>query len=149
MDIHTLARTTGAAIWLEMQLFDTTALWMRSPDNERSVAAGRWSAVHGEHISRLGNRMPSVASIDADSLVAPAGPEHESAAAALRDAAPGTPAASAAHVVALRLLDAYYRNVRSGIDPLIDGPTARLLDDLRSDCAALLTDPLLHATEQP
>lgn len=150
MDIHSLARTTGAALWFETQLFETTGAWARSlDDNSLAVAAGRWCAMHGQHIDRLGSRMPSVTGIDPDAMVAPATTEHSSAASALRAATPGTAGASAAHVVMLRLLDAHYRAARLGIDPRIDGPTARLLDDLVSDCAALLRDPLLHETGQP
>lgn len=140
MDIHSLARLAGASVWVEQQLLGAAASSLSATADADTIRAGRWCAVHGEHIRRWAARMPSIPGIDADSLVcAPTG-EIEVAATALHSVSGASSAAHRSRSAMLSLLAVQYREARAMVDPLVDGPTAHLLDDVIAATAALLDE---------
>ena len=126
MDIVTASRLAGQYCWVELQLFELLGSWMhRSNDPELVVALGDRGTRHGEHAGAWRGRMAPVAPVNA--------PDSPIASAITRLRQPG----SADDVVALAAaydseirpaVLAAYRTHRAAIDPLLDGPTARLLD---------------------
>lgn len=140
MDIHSLARLAGASIWVERKLLETASSSLGALGDADTNLTGRWCAIHGDHIRRWGERMPVVPGIDTDSLVRSPGGEVDAAAAVLRSAAPGSAEAAIARTTLLNLLDERYCAARSSVDASVDGPTARLLDVLITETAALLDE---------
>lgn len=132
MDIVTASRLAGQYCWVEQQLFSLLGSWMhRSNDPELVVALGDRCTRHGEHAEAWRGRIAAIPVIDVERAVN--APDSPIASAITRLRQPG----SADDVVALAAaydseirpaVLAAYRTHRATIDPLLDGPTARLLD---------------------
>ena len=132
MDIVTASRLAGQYCWVELQLFELLGSWMhRSNDPELVVALGDRCTRHGEHAEAWRGRIATVAAIDVERAVnAPDNPV-ASAIARLRqpESADDVVALAAAYDSEIRpAVLAAYRTHRAAIDPLLDGPTGRLLE---------------------
>ena len=132
MDIVTASRLAGQYCWVEQQLFELLGSWMhRSNDPDLVVALGDRCTRHGEHAEAWRGRIANVPAIDVERAVnAPDSPV-ASAIARLRqpDSADDVVALAAAYDSEVRpAVLAAYRAHRAELNPLLDGPTARLLD---------------------
>ncbi len=132
MDIVTASRLAGQYCWVELQLFELLGSWMhRSTDPELVVALGDRCTRHGEHAEAWRGRIATIPAIDVERSVNAPGSAVASAIARLRqpESADDVLALAAAYDSEIRpAVLAAYRAHRAEVDPLLDGPTARLLD---------------------
>lgn len=132
MDIVTASRLAGQYCWVEQQLFELLGSWMhRSNDPDLVVALGDRCTRHGEHAEAWRGRIANVPAIDVERAVNASDSPIASAIARLRqpDSADDVVALAAAYDNEVRpAVLAAYRTHRAAIDPLLDGPTARLLE---------------------
>ena len=117
---------------MELQLFELLGSWMhRSTDPELVVALGDRCTRHGEHAEAWRGRIATIPAIDVERAVNAPDSAVASAISRLRqpESADDVFSLVAAYDSEVRpAVLAAYRGHRVEIDPLLDGPTARLLD---------------------
>lgn len=132
MEIVATSRLAGQYCWVELQLFELLGSWMhRSTDPELVVALGDRCTRHGEHAEAWRRRIATIPVIDVEHAVT--APDSPVASAITRLRQPGSAddigVLAAFYDGQIRpAVLAAYRGHRAGVDPLLDGPTARLLD---------------------
>lgn len=137
LDLEENARRAGGHRWWEGALFEVLGGWVAStPELPVKLLLDRHSQHHGWRAAQWWDRLPVLAGVDRDALVA----APSDGAAHLREALQGLPdtvarLAGAYRVAVPRLLAAYAAH-RAEADGLADGPTARTLDLVRSDLEA-------------
>jgi hypothetical protein len=129
MDIRSTSSVAGAFCWAEAQLFETLGAWLHELDDvDTLVLLGERCTRHGERLTEWSERIAAIPGIEAAELVAPSGPIDRAPFDALR-AERGSATERLNHYrLVVRHLDDQYRLLRTQIDPLIDGPTARLVE---------------------
>ena len=140
--IEDLVRRARRWIAVEELLFETYGRWARQvPEPTLKRLMATWCHRHAWHAELWRDRMPAVGTLDGtDDVEAWIAPLRT----ALADVATSAEALAALGESVLPALDAAVIEHRDAIDPLLDGPTARVLDlvaaDLTAERAALL-DP--------
>jgi hypothetical protein len=131
MDIVATSRLAGEHCWVESRLFELLGVLMHTVDNDAMVVAlGERCSRHGEHAEAWRARIASIPGIDPDALVrAPTAiaPHIERLEATLGE--PNRCLTLLDDDVLPAVLNAYGDH-RRRLDARIDGPTARLLDEL-------------------
>jgi hypothetical protein len=85
------ARVAGHHVWLEMRLFEVLGGWVTStPEPEVKAHLATHSRRHAWHAELWNGHLPRVAGIDADALIAPAGPAAARVVDGLASAVPTT-----------------------------------------------------------
>ena len=85
-ELHARARSIGHWVWTERRIFECFGGWAGStPEPAAAVCFGEMSRRHGWHAELLADRLPELASVDAESLVIPSGPATEAFLASLVD----------------------------------------------------------------
>ena len=141
--IEDLSRRVRRWIAVDELLFETLGRWARElpePDVKRVMAT--WCHRHAWHAELWRERLPSVDTVadpddDVDAWIEPLR-------VALLDVNTSEEAIAALRESVLPALEAALTEHRDAIDPLLDGPTARVLDLLGADLAAertALLDP--------
>ena len=134
MDIVTTARHAGAFSWAEGQLFTTLGTWLHKLSDPMIIEyLGERCTRHGERAEAWAARVASIPIIDTARTIAPGAPINSDAFTSLASA----DGDDVRHrdwydAVAAQLHDIYAQH-RADIDPLVDGPTARLLDRILAD----------------
>jgi len=129
MDIVTTARRAGAYSWAEASLFTTLGTWLHTLSDPSVIEyLGERCTRHGERAEAWAARVAAIPVVERDAAIAPSAPIDSAAFTSLA-AADGD---DARHrdwydVVAAQLYGLYTQH-REDLDPLVDGPTARLLD---------------------
>ena len=140
LTIDELARWARRWIAVEELLFETLGRWTRElPEPAVKRVMATWCHRHAWHAELWRERLPSIDGLDGDgddvdAWIAPMG-------AALQDVRTSEEAIAALRESVLPALEAAVSEHRDAIDPLLDGPTARVLDlvgaDLATEAAAL------------
>ncbi|MEM9516724.1 MAG: hypothetical protein AAGA42_17885 [Actinomycetota bacterium] len=136
-DLVADARRFAGFYAVESALFVVTGRWIEQfTEPAHRVLAGTWNRYHAEHLELWAARFPTIDELppiegmvdepDADLLATISDPD------------------AVARLVLPRLADAYDAFAER-VDPRLDGPTARILDVVRRDTAAELTDLTLLA----
>ena len=133
--IEALSRRARRWIAVEELLFETLGQWARElpePSVKRMFAT--WCHRHAWHVELWRDRLPTVDSLDEDdddveAWIAPLR-------AALADVTTSEEAIAALRESVLPALEAAVAEHRDAIDPLLDGPTARVLDLVAADQTA-------------
>ncbi|MEO1055996.1 MAG: hypothetical protein AAFY28_03700 [Actinomycetota bacterium] len=129
---------------VESALFVVTGRWIeRFTEPAHRVRAGTWNRYHAEHIELWAARFPTIDELPPIDVMITAADVDLVAGAGDVDTVVG---------VVLPRLAAAYDAFTERIDPRLDGPTARILDVVRRDTAAELTEltPLASpATDAP
>jgi hypothetical protein len=130
------ARTIGHWAWTERRVFECFGAWAGStPEPAAAVCFGEMSRRHGWHAELWVDRLPELASIDAESLVVPSGAATEALLDALAD--DGDPSAlrrlSAAYRVLLPLLVTQYRTALATVSTASEPSLGRWLDIVLRD----------------
>jgi hypothetical protein len=129
-----LCRRVRRWIAIEELLFETLGRWARGVDDPVAQRLfGTWCHRHGWHAELWRDRLPAVDSLagdedDVDAWLAPLR-------AALADVSTSEEAVAALRESVLPALEAAVTEHRDAIDPLLDGPTARVLDLVATDFA--------------
>jgi hypothetical protein len=136
VELHARARTIGHWAWTERRVFECFGAWAgTTPESTAAVCFGEMSRRHGWHAELWVDRLPELASVDAESLVVAPGPDT----AALLDAmaADGDPSAvrrlSAAYRVLLPLLVTQYRAALGTVSAVAEPSLGRWLDIVLRD----------------
>ncbi len=139
--IDELTRRARRWIAVEELLFETLGRWARElPDPAVKRVMATWCHRHAWHAELWRDRLPAIPTLDGDdddveAWIAPVRP-------ALDRVATSAEAIAALRESVLPALEAAVTEHRDAIDPLLDGPTARVLDlvgaDLAAEAAALL-----------
>lgn len=137
-DLHDRSRRIGVWAWCERQLFAALGSWAQTtPDPVVAVFFGEMARRHAWHAELFFDRLPELASVDAEQLVAPPGP---ASAALFQSISEGTgesgsdqgPTALArlvaAHRVVLPLLVGEYQAARSTVSVVAEPSLGRALD---------------------
>jgi hypothetical protein len=130
-----LVRRARRWIAVEELLFETLGRWARElPDPAVKRLFGTWCHRHAWHAELWRGRLPTVNSHadsddDVERWIAPVR-------AALGDVDTSEEAIAALRESVLPALEAAVSEHRDAIDPLLDGPTARVLDLVSADFAA-------------
>ena len=135
-----MSRLAGHYCWVESQLFEILGAWLHEcSDPDLVVLLGERCTRHGEHAQAWAQRIAAIPTIDAASFIAPSGADAVSM-ARLR-ALDGDVSSRVAVLEdeVLPGLVSTYRAHRALVDPLVDGPTARLLDAVIAADAATLS----------
>jgi hypothetical protein len=137
--IDELARWARRWIAIEELLFETLGRWAREhPDPAVKRVMATWCHRHAWHAELWRDRLPSIEGLDGDdddvaAWIAPLR-------AALLDVKTSAEAIAALRESVLPALEAALTEHRAAVDPLLDGPTARVLDLVRADLAAEAID---------
>lgn len=150
MDIETTSRLAGLFCWIETQLFEILGSWLHDGEfaSGQLVQIGDRCVRHGEHAEAWRARVAAVPHLDTATLVVPTPRGAPSVGAVAVDTSfvdhlrndHGAAAQRLAHydsALATHLRPACVA-VRAHLDPRIDGPTARLVDQVLAD----ITTPL-------
>jgi hypothetical protein len=133
--IDELGRRARRWIAVEELLFETLGRWARElPDPSVKRLFGTWCHRHAWHAELWRERLPTVGALDGedddvDGWIAPVR-------AALADVSTSAEAIAALRQSVLPALEDAVAEHRDGIDPLLDRPTARVLDLVAADLAA-------------
>jgi hypothetical protein len=133
--IEELARRVRRWIVVEDLLFETLGRWARElPEPAVKRLLATWCHRHAWHAGQWRDRLPRVDSLthrddDVEAWIAPLR-------AALLDVNTSAEAIAALRESVLPALEAAVAEHRDAIDPLLDGPTARVLDLVDADLAA-------------
>jgi hypothetical protein len=74
-DLHTRAARVGGWVWCERRAFELLGSWAgTTPEPAVAVLFGEMSRRHGWHAELFADRLPELASVDAEALVAAPGP---------------------------------------------------------------------------
>lgn len=133
--------TAGGHCWIERRLFELAGrLAVAEGAPELKLMADRHSQHHAWRAGQWWERLPVVADVERDALVAPPDPSWAALTAALDEAVAGPPALVAAWVglyrVAVPRLASRYRRHGAAASPLADGAVLRTLGLVGPDLAA-------------
>jgi hypothetical protein len=138
--LEDLGRRARRWIAVEELLFEILGKWARElPEPALKRVFGTWCHRHAWHVELWRDRLPGVEALhgEADDVEAWIAPLRS----ALAGVATCAEAIAALRASVLPALDTAAAEHRDAIDPLLDGPTARVLDlvtaDLESERAAL------------
>ena len=136
LGIRDLAELVARAIAVELVLFEAFGRWTST--TTQASAKPTLAAIarrHAWHAELWRERFPLIPDADADELVADARSRLGPLVGALAafDALPSGPGRLAAAGVAAAELARHYRVVTDSIDPLLDAPTARVLELVIAD----------------
>jgi hypothetical protein len=130
-----LSRRVRRWIAVEELLFETMGRWARDvADPAAQRLFGTWCHRHAWHAELWRDRLPAVGDtdgkdIDVERWIAPVR-------TALADVSTSAEATAVMRDSVLSALEAAVSEHRDAIDPLLDGPTARVLDLVATDLAA-------------
>lgn len=133
--IDQLAGWARRWIAIEELLFETLGRWARDlPEPDVKRLFGTWCHRHAWHAELWRDRLPTVDSLadsgdDVEAWIEPLR-------AALADVRTSEEAVAALRESVLPALEAAVTEHRDAIDPLLDGPTARVLELVGADLAA-------------
>jgi hypothetical protein len=132
--IDELGRRVRRWIAVEELLFETLGRWARElPDQAVKRLFGTWCHRHAWHVELWRDRLPTGAldgvDDDVDVWISPVR-------TALADVSTSEEAIAALRESVLPALESAVTEHRDAIDPLLDGPTARVLDLVGADLAA-------------
>lgn len=133
VELHARARTIGQWAWTERRVFECFGAWAgTTPDPAAAVCFGEMSRRHGWHAELWVDRLPELASVDAESLVMPPGADTAVLFDAVADDGAGEPSAvrrlSAAYRVLLPLLVTQYRAALATVSAVAEPSLGRWLD---------------------
>ncbi|HEX4982466.1 MAG TPA: hypothetical protein VFV63_12235 [Ilumatobacteraceae bacterium] len=139
MGIRALADLVARAIAVELVLFEAFGRWISTTSQVSAkplLAAA--SRRHGWHAELWRERFPLIPGADADQAVAEARSNLGALVDALAvfDALPSGPGRLAVEGIAATAMARQYRAVKDLIDPLLDAPTARVLELVIADVEA-------------
>lgn len=126
--LHDRARRVGEWVWLERRTFEVMGRWAGSSDPAAGVLFGEMSRRHGWHSEVLFDRLPELASVDADALVRAPGPATEALFGALEASASTLERLVGAYRVLVPTLLVEYRSTASTLSPVAEASLARWLD---------------------
>jgi hypothetical protein len=147
------ARLVGGHRWLELRLFELTGGWVAStPEPGAKLLLDRHSQHHAWRAQQWWDRLPVLADVDRQILVAPDIPALSSATEALAGADGTILRLAGLYRVFLPRLSGRYRRHRSAANEVSDSSTTRTLEIVADDTEAdwregelllqqLLTDP--------
>lgn len=148
--VHERARRIGEWVWLERRTFELMGRWAGTSDPAAAVLFGEMSRRHGWHAEVFFDRLPELASVDAESLVRPPGPATEELVETVGAASATLERLVGAYRVLVPMLVAEYRSTVPMLSPVAEGSLARWLgivvrDDLEEWCRgdALVRDLLI------
>jgi hypothetical protein len=129
--IEMLARRVRRWVAVEDLLFETLGEWARQfPEPEPRRVFGTWCHRHAWHAELWRDRLPAVDGLtgrdDVEAWIAPLR-------AALADVSSSAEAVAALGESVLPAVEAAIAEHRDAIDPVLDGPTARILDLVAAD----------------
>lgn len=128
-DLHARARRTGQWAWLERRLFEIVGGWAgTTEDPASSVLFGEMSRRHGWHAEVFFDRLPELASVDAEQLVTSPGPATDALLAAVAAQPPVIGRLVATYRVLLPLLVTEYRSTLVTLSPVAEPSLRRWLD---------------------
>jgi hypothetical protein len=136
-DLHDRSRRIGVWAWCERQLFAALGSWAQTtPDPAVAVFFGEMARRHAWHAELFFDRLPELASVDAEQLVVASGPATEAlfdAVAAAGESASHEDHSAlvrivAVHRVALPLLVGEYQAARSTVSAVAEPALGRALD---------------------
>ncbi len=133
--IDDLGRRARRWIAVEELLFETLGRWARElPDPAVKRLFGTWCHRHAWHAELWRDRLPSVVALngEGDDVEAWIRPLRT----ALADVGTSDEATAVMRDSVLTALEAAVAEHRDAIDPLLDGPTARVLDLVAADLTA-------------
>jgi hypothetical protein len=155
--LHDRARRVGEWVWLERRTFEVMGRWAGTSDPASGVLFGEMSRRHGWHSEVLFDRLPELASVDADALVRAPGPATEALFEALDASASTLDRLVGAYRVLVPTLVGEYRSTVATLSPVAEASLARWLgivvrDDVEEWCrgdaelrAALVDDDAVRA----
>ena len=133
--IEELGRRARRWIAVEELMFETLGRWARElPDPAVKRLFGTWCQRHAWHVELWRDRLPSVVALDGegddvDGWIAPVR-------TALADVSTSAEAIAVLRDSVLPALEGALSEHREAVDPLLDGPTARVLDLVAADLTA-------------
>lgn len=134
MDIVTTARRAGAYSWAEAQLFTTLGGWLHTLSDPSIVEyLGQRCTLHGERAEAWAARVSAIAIVDRETAIAPGPPIEPGAFTSLLSADGDDIRHREWYDEIAGQLHRLYAQHRADIDPLVDGPTARLLDRILAE----------------
>jgi hypothetical protein len=129
-EVHARARAVGHWVWTERRVFECFGDWAGStPEPAAAVCFGEMSRRHGWHAELLADRLPELASVDAESLVVASGPATESFLESLAEDGEASTVGrlSAAYRVLLPLLVTQYRSALATVSEVAEPSLGRWL----------------------
>lgn len=126
--LHDRSRRVGEWVWLERRTFEVMGRWAGSSDPAAGVLFGEMSRRHGWHSEVLFERLPELASVDADALVRAPGPATEALFGALDAAASTLERLVGSYRVLVPTLLGEYRSTAATLSPVAEASLARWLD---------------------
>jgi hypothetical protein len=137
MLLHELADRIASHRATDAVLFEHIGAWVTStPDAALKPLLASWAGHHGEHLDLWADRFPAMPGLDVEAATRD---ERARLAAAEQQLAGATSDRErlTAALDLLRRLESACATDRADVDPLVDAPTARVLDlvlaDLRAD----------------
>ena len=136
MLLHDLAGRIASHRATEAVLFEHIGAWVRStPDAALKPLLAAWAGHHGEHLDLWADRFPAVPGVDVEKATrderARLAPAERQLASATSDRERLTAALDV-----LRTLESACATDRADVDPVLDAPTARVLDLVLADVRA-------------
>ena len=136
-DLHTRARRVGQWAWVERRVFELFGDWAgTTADPDAAALFGEMSRRHGWHAEVFFDRLPELASVDAEGLVVPPGPATEAFVGALGAHDPASEPIDrlvAAYRVLLPMLVVEYRSAVPTFSPVAEPSLGRWVDIVLRD----------------